>query len=303
MNLVPDMKLYALIITYKNVASLKKCLNRLFLQSEFLNKIVVVNNASNDETEIYLKSLMDKVDVINLKNNTGGAGGYYYGLNYCVEKGADWVWCVEDDILSSRNFARNFIKLTANKQTELSKIGFFYPKVMSVLSRYKIEGSVKLILPHQTYFNLQLLERAQFAGCLLNAEAIKKVGLPMKEFFIYYDDWEFTERLIRNGYYGLWLDHFFVWHNASETSQSQVYLTRRRNDVWKHFYGIRNELYILRKRNFMAFIKPFLWNLVYIPCLILVKRKDYKLYVAFNWFWWTLKSLFFNARIDFPIQT
>lgn len=300
MNSSAEMKLFALVVTYRNPGSLKKCIDRLLLQSDYIHKIVVVNNASKDVTESYLESIKEKVECIHLKTNTGGAGGYHYGLKYCVEKGADWIWCVEDDILSSRNFAMEFKKLFSDKQEDLENIGFFYPRVISIMNRHKLDGNVFPKQPPQQVANLQVLEKAQFAGCLLNAVAIRKAGLPLKEFFIYYDDWEFTSRLIKKGFTGLFVENLFVWHNADEIRQSQPYLNRRKQDIWKHFYGIRNELYILRKRNFVTFIRPFLYNLFYIPFLILTKRKEDKFYVAFNWVKWTLKSIFLKTYVGYP---
>ena len=36
---------------------------------------------------------------------------------------------------------------------------------------------------------------ASFVSCFINVESIKKVGLPIKDFFIYGDDMEYTMRL------------------------------------------------------------------------------------------------------------
>ena len=38
------------------------------------------------------------VKVIN-QENTGGAGGFYTGVKFAYENGADWVWTMDDDVV------------------------------------------------------------------------------------------------------------------------------------------------------------------------------------------------------------
>ena len=42
------------------------------------------------------------------------------------------------------------------------------------------------------------IEAATFVSLLINGEAIKKCGLPCKDFFIWGDDTEYTTRITRN---------------------------------------------------------------------------------------------------------
>ena len=74
-------KLGVVIVTYNRLELLKECIYNCINQSYKFNKIIIVNNASSDGTEEYLRHLTyDNVVIVTSKENFGGAGGYYLGV-------------------------------------------------------------------------------------------------------------------------------------------------------------------------------------------------------------------------------
>ncbi len=71
-------RICAVIVTFNRIGELKKTLDSLFRQTLVPEHIIIINNNSKDRTREYLKglSLRNKnLIVINMKENTGGAGG------------------------------------------------------------------------------------------------------------------------------------------------------------------------------------------------------------------------------------
>ena len=59
----------------------------------------MVDNASTDDTEKVLAAYADRptVSIERLTENTGGAGGFSRGMSLAYERGADFVWIMDDD--------------------------------------------------------------------------------------------------------------------------------------------------------------------------------------------------------------
>lgn len=90
------MRVAALIVTYNRLVSLQRCLGRV-CEMDF-HSVVVVNNASSDGTSEWLSTQIDsRLKVLNLPENTGGAGGFSAGLGFLINQ-VDWTHvCLFDD--------------------------------------------------------------------------------------------------------------------------------------------------------------------------------------------------------------
>ena len=95
----------------------------------------------------------------------------------------------------------------------------------------------------------------------------KKVGLPIKEFFIYADDWEYSLRLGKEmpGYLDI---DCRVIHKMKDNSKADI-TTCPDSRIERCYYDIRNHYYVLRKygskRNQIRFVMDRLgdfWTII-----------------------------------------
>ena len=286
------MKIIALVITFNRSQVLQKSLARLFAQQRPFDEILIINNCSTDNTALVLEHYKTQATIVNLNKNVGGAGAYFIGLKMCFERQADWVFCAEDDIIAPKNFAKHFEQIAIKENTE--HIAFFYPRLLSVHNRRQQDGFI-YNAPNQQHPAYKNITKATFAGLLINAQLAKSIGLPIHSFFIYFDDWEYTQRLSQK-WQGLHVPNLMLWHNDFQRFEGAPYLNAPNNRLWKNLYGIRNELFILKQNNKLAYLKQLLKHVFYIPFLILLHRKDNRLSVSFKWSFWASKSLFFGAK-------
>ena len=84
------MNIIAVVVTYNRIELLKRTV-RCLQQNKPGSSIVVVNNGSTDATAEWLKT-QSGLTVIN-QANVGGSGGFYTGMQYAYQAGADWIWC------------------------------------------------------------------------------------------------------------------------------------------------------------------------------------------------------------------
>ena len=89
-------KITAVVVTYCRLELVKKTISALRNQLYKLDSIIVVDNNSTDGTSEWLDSQNDLV-VIH-QENIGGSGGFYRGIKEAYDRGADWIWCMDDDV-------------------------------------------------------------------------------------------------------------------------------------------------------------------------------------------------------------
>ncbi len=96
-------KIAIVIVTFNRSGYLQDLLVSAAAMETDPHAIVVVDNASTDDTQDVLASAATSFPagmLINhqLKTNTGGSGGFSEGTRVALEQGADWVWLMDDDV-------------------------------------------------------------------------------------------------------------------------------------------------------------------------------------------------------------
>ena len=89
------MKIIAVVVTYNRLPLLQKNIDCL-RQQKPLTAIMVVNNGSTDGTAEWLHEQPGLTVVTQA--NVGGSGGFYTGIDLAYKEGADWIWCMDDDV-------------------------------------------------------------------------------------------------------------------------------------------------------------------------------------------------------------
>lgn len=249
---IDTMKINCVVVTYNRIDLLKENLAALKAQTYPIHKIFIINNHSTDETEAYLSQFKDDshLQVCNLEENIGGVGGFSYGIKQAVKEGCDYVWLMDDDTIPGQEALERLVEATALDP----HIGFVCSKVVwtdgSIHKMNKsgvIQPVQKKVLPDNPSVYGMLCNNATFVSSLFKTEAIYKVGLPYKEFFIWHDDIEYTERITQNGYVGYYVEQSVVTHKTHSNYAPRVYETSRK-DLWKFYYQARNTTFLTRQK-------------------------------------------------------
>jgi len=269
------VKVCAIVVTFNRIDLLKQTIQRLKIQSEKLDKIIIVNNASTDGTTEYLKSILsDDIEVINMEKNEGGAGGFYRGIKFAFEKEYDYMWIMDDDTLADTDALKNL--LLGIEKIKGEKKGFVCSNVLykdskpclmnipvleDVWSEYADKGLVKV-------------NAASFVSLLVSREVIKKVGLPIKEFFIWGDDFEFTTRVSKEFECYMVLNSI-VYHYMNSNNGVDIINTEP-NRLARYFYEFRNKFYINKRNGIKGILSYFKYVLKTI-FRVVIKNNNYKI--------------------------
>lgn len=240
----------AVVVTYNRKKLLVECLNAIFEQSIKVSKIIVVDNNSTDNTYDYLKQqnlLRDELLYYKLEENIGGAGGFYEGIKKSQMFNPDWVWIMDDDTIPTKDCLKELID---KKNKIAGKISYLASTVYGVNSESMNVPNINLSKSESLYpdwyrylkYGIVKIKEATFVSLLINNDAIKKVGYPVKDYFIWGDDIEYTLRL--NEYYG---PSYFVGssvaiHKRKIAKSLSLIEETDLNRLKFHYFMIRNNL-------------------------------------------------------------
>ena len=190
-----------LVVTYNRKHMLLENINAILNQSYKEFDYYVIDNASTDGTEDYVKKIIQsdkRLHYIKLNNNYGGAGGFSFGLNYALCHNYAYSWIMDDDAIPEADA----LKILVDTADKLGKDNFSF-LASNVLWKDRTPCLMNVCIPskmdkgnsRQKKTDLMSIDYASFVGCFVNNIIAEKVGLPISEFFIYMDDIEYTLRL------------------------------------------------------------------------------------------------------------
>jgi glycosyltransferase involved in cell wall biosynthesis len=95
----------AVVVTYNRRNLLSNCLSAIEAQTHRPDLIIVIDNASTDDTAAFLtdRSWNLPHQVHRLNRNYGGALGFAVGMKAALAAGADSVWLMDDDAIASQS--------------------------------------------------------------------------------------------------------------------------------------------------------------------------------------------------------
>jgi len=220
-------KIAAIVVTYNKKELLINAVNGILNQELLPDKLVIVDNCSNDGTpECLLKNLwinelplkiLDKnvisskclilkngnkveIDYIRKFENDGGAGGFYQGMKYAYELGFDWLWLMDDDGVPEKRCLQELYK---SKEKNIVS----GPLVIDI----ETQKTASFIFDEKNRNNLALTDVLKkkdvlenvlnpFNGTFISKTVIDKVGFVKREMFIWGDEAEYQSRIIKNGF-------------------------------------------------------------------------------------------------------
>ncbi len=284
-------RIAAVVVTYNRKDLLLESLNCLQAQdysdapqaAETTLDILVIDNASTDGTAEVLKPLLfatedtasttRPIHYYNTGSNLGGAGGFNYGMRKAVEEGYDYVWVMDDDCMPHEDTLLGFLNADA-------KLNGAYGYLSSVC-RW-IDGSICTMNTQRhpltkniTDFSpeIQRATLASFVSLFVPARIIKELGLPIKDFFIWSDDWEFTRRISRK-YPCYVVGTSVVTHKSKNNGVGNIALDSEEK-ISRYKLAYRNDVVFYRREGIKGYGYIFVRGL-YHAFLVLTKARSKK---------------------------
>lgn len=240
-------KIGIVVVTYNRLECLKKNIEHILninTDSKYDYMLFVVDNCSTDGTETYLREIStinEKVVYTRMEENTGGSGGFEFGVKLAYEKNMDYIFGMDDDAYVEPDCLKNLMKC------------------------YSEIGTDCCLFANSNFDNdfdndYKEVNNWMFVGFFIPRTIVKKIGYPRGDFFIYHDDTEYSYRVKRAGYKIYKVKSAIIEHRMGEVkmlpNKKIGFINIKFYDLpdWKLYYFIRNIILKYSRSNYRYYV-------------------------------------------------
>jgi GT2 family glycosyltransferase len=221
-------KIFIIVLNYNGKDVLRDNIASLMELSYSDFEVVLVDNNSQDGSVEIIRSMWPKIHLIRNSQNIGFAAGNNIGIKFALERGARYVLLINNDTICEKNFLSRLVEVGQKNK----EIGLLSPVIH--------EGKTKKIwfsggriswLRMKTFHDTREIKKdiriVKFiTGCamLVKRGVFSKIGLLDEDYFLYWEDADFSFRANRNGYKGAVVSDSRIFHlEKSRDNKSKVY--------------------------------------------------------------------------------
>ena len=240
-NSTQEVRVGAAVISYSRQEELKQLVDALRNQTRPPDEIIVVFQGNNEEIWDWLTT-QDGIRIFR-QENSGTAGGFVSCLERSIELDCDWTWIFDDDGLPSLNALEEL--LYSGKHLD-DRTGFISSRVVDATGKSYMNPTPR---DHNQWFDKVLQERWVFVsasaglGMMISSAAVKKIGFPIAEYFLWDVDAEFSQRLARA--YNCYCALGSVVSHQQEPTFDPI---NRASDKLKYLTWVRNRFHTIRQQ-------------------------------------------------------
>lgn len=243
-------KIFIVIPNWNGADFIAPCLKSLKKQS--INaQVVVVDNGSVDESVAIIESDFPEVHLIKLDHNTGFAGGVNTGINYALDRGAEFVTLFNNDATAEKDWLKNLVsaagrhpevgivtgKFMRMDKKHIDSTGDFYSVWAMPFPRGRNQ------LDNGQYDTAEYVFGASGGASLYRASMLEKIGLFDEEFFAYLEDVDISYRAQLAGWK--------VWYQPSAVAYHMVGGTSSKLGSFSRYHFTKN-FYMTYAKNMPA---------------------------------------------------
>jgi dTDP-4-dehydrorhamnose reductase len=244
-----------MVLTYNRKELLSKCLTAVANQTYPCDRIIVVNNASVDETEAFLEGEWgDKVEILTLSRNIGAAGGYAMGIRAGYQSGAELLWVMDDDVIPDPEALEKLMDARRFLQAQEEPFPYLCSVIRTSTGLMTNTTGIDLRFNEIWDYNwpkfldrsLVPINRATFCATLLPRETLREHGTLISEMFIWGDDVEYTLRASKTAP-GYLVGESKAVHLRKIEGDLSIFNETDPVRIGYHFFRVRNGIFIARK--------------------------------------------------------
>lgn len=268
------MTIVASILHFDSPDSLSQVIETVKNQELPPSRILVVDNGSGLDLSAIQEKYQD-VEFVFLPSNEGVGYGHNFAWKYLIDKySPDLIWALEHDSMPEpynlKILLQEFLKSSSDvlAVNSVERNAFDYKRCKYY--KVRIPNVVKLEDKDlvDNYFG-----GLSFNGVLIPVSTIEKVGFLREDFFIGFEDIDYTNRIYRAGGKILRITNSHVFHDSFKKHKTvrlgnRVFLFPG-NDPIREYYSFRNSLVVHNKQ--LLFLAKVVFSSFYI--LLFRRRK------------------------------
>jgi GT2 family glycosyltransferase len=210
-----------ILLNWNNFSDTEKCIHSIMRLNYTNYQVYVIDNGSTDGSQEQLAKIK-KITLIKNDQNYGFAKGYNIGIKKILSKKEkpNYLWILNNDTILEENSLSELVKeakknnltltgsllLQEDQKTIQCYAGGYFNKFLCKTNLIKEEK------------DLTKLEYICGASMLIRCKNIKEIGLFNENFFLYWEDYEFSIRATKLGYKIGCATKSLIYHKESATT-------------------------------------------------------------------------------------
>lgn len=249
-------KVSVVVVTRDRSEVLRRCLKSIYKSILKPSKVIVVDNASADNTALVVKKSFPKVHLIRNSKNTGAATGRNIGA---TGSDSEFIFFLDDDAYIEPSTIQNALKVILTDPN----IAIVQTKVLSDINPKKILGIAHDIDTRTSLikaYGVNELDKGQYSnvidipmvgtGWLIRRKVFNRVDGFDEKFFVPYEDSDISLRIRKLGYRIVFAPNSQIWHQ--ELKKTDINPRIRSIGIAspeRALYVGRNKIYFMRKHS------------------------------------------------------
>jgi GT2 family glycosyltransferase len=264
-----EPEVHILVLNYNSLTKLAACVASIERLDYPSYKLLLIDNASPDGSGAQLQRLFPAHRVLRNGANLGFAGGINAGIRAVLRDGAELVWLLNPDTVVEPSALRELVAV----QRTLRRPGLIGSLVLldegERIYFYKgvVEADGKVLHPHADEPRSNVPELASSmsgetdfvngASLLFSRQVADEVGLMTEDYFLYYEDADWSLRVRAKGFDNRVAYRSVVRHMRADRPRANYlveYYTRRNEYFFRerHGFPMGKTRALLRLRGRMA---------------------------------------------------
>lgn len=275
-------KVSVIILNWNGWEDTIECLKSLY-QINYSNfNVIIIDNASEDDSVKRINEYAEgkKLKIIENKENYGFAEGNNIGIRYVLNNlHPDYILLLNNDTIVDKNFLKELV-YAGEIDAEIGMIGpkiYYYDKPDVIWSvgckiSWKLARGIQIGSneeDHGQYDKSKIVEYVSGSAFLIKINVIEKIGLMDKNYFLYFEESDWTLRANQEGYKSLYVPNAKIWHKVSQTGGGisnpigLYYITRNRWIFMKKWAKKSDYWFFVIYQIFLAIFFPIILSIYY----------------------------------------
>jgi GT2 family glycosyltransferase len=216
------------VLNWNNASDTLDCLESLAHVTYPQVEIVAVDNGSDDGSVAAIRRRFPKLPVLETGTNLGYAGGNNVGIRHALDRGAELICVLNNDVLVSPGFLEPLVQACVGSRGR----AVCTPMICEAVHPDRIWALGAAVdrrngSPIRLHAGEAMAEWAGAApyevdyasgtAMLLPRQALEAVGLMDEAFFLYFEEMDWALRARHVGYRHLAVPSAVIWHKVSAT--------------------------------------------------------------------------------------
>ena len=225
-------------------------------------EVIVVDNASKEDPSSLFLSVYPEAKIIRNPKNLGFSGGNNVGIKAAS---GDYLFIVNNDTEFTSGLIESLVEVFSKKNNAgivCPKFHYYFNKGTIEYAGYRpvniFTGRNGMIgTGEQDRGQYDLLQETNYAhggGMMVSKKAIEEVGLLPEQFFLYYEELDWSVRFRKKGYAIYFQPAALLYHKES--------MSTGKSSPLKTFYLTRNRILFMRRNTPVLGFGVFLFYLI-----------------------------------------